>query len=132
MEGPQFLVGPKDKVFIIYSAGACWDNNYGLGLFAADKDADLLKPGSWERSTHQVFEQCPDSSVFGPGHNCFTKSPDNKEDWIVYHAKPTSSNECADRSMRAQSFTWDDEGIPLFGKPVSIGPRFSSPSGINR
>ena len=24
--------------------------------------------------------------VFGPGHNSFVKSPDGREDWIVYHA----------------------------------------------
>jgi GH43 family beta-xylosidase len=132
LEGPQFLAGPGEKLFIIYSAGACWDDNYGLGIFAALKDADLLDPGSWVRGNSQVFEQCPDSSVYGPGHNCFTKSPDSREDWIVYHAKPFSSNKCADRSMRAQSFTWDEEGMPLFGKPVANGSRYSNPSGIKR
>ena len=132
LEGPQFLEGPKEKIFIVYSAGACWDDNYGLGIFATHKDADLLDPDSWVRSTQQVFEQFPDSSVFGPGHNCFTKSPDHQEDWIVYHAKPFSSNECTNRSMRAQKFTWDDEGMPCFGKPVSINTRFPNPSGLKR
>ena len=130
LEGPQFLEGPKDKIFIIYSAGACWDDNYGLGWFAADKDADLLNPDSWVRSTYQVFEQNADSSVFGPGHNCFTKSPDYSEDWIVYHAKRYSSNECKDRSMRAQKFEWDEEGMPFFGPPVSVETAWPIPSGI--
>jgi GH43 family beta-xylosidase len=130
LEGPQFLEGPGDRVFIVYSAGACWDDNYGLGLFSAHKDADLLDPESWERSTSQVFEQCPDSSVFGPGHNCFTKSPDLTEDWIVYHAKKYSSNECSGRSMRAQRFTWDEEGLPLFGKPITIESVCPVPSGV--
>jgi GH43 family beta-xylosidase len=130
LEGPQFLEGPGDKLFIIYSAGACWDDNYGLGLFAADKNADLLDPVSWERSTYQVFEQFPDSSVYGPGHNCFTKSPDMREDWIVYHAKRFSSNQCEGRSMRAQKFFWDEEGMPVFGKPVSVDTRFPKPSGL--
>ena len=130
MEGPQFLAGPKDKVFIIYSAGACWDDNYGLGLFAARKGADLLDPASWERSSSQVFGQNPDSSVFGPGHNCFTKSPDGTEDWIVYHGKSFSSDECAKRSARAQKFSWDEEGMPLFGKPVSTSTKLLNPSGI--
>lgn len=131
LEGPQFLEGPKDKVFIIYSAGACWDDNYGLGWFMADKDSDLLNPDSWSRSLYQVFEQNPDSSVFGPGHNCFTKSPDGTEDWIVYHAKRYSSNECSGRSMRAQKFEWDIEGRPVFGPPVSVGTPYPMPSGIN-
>ncbi|HDS07370.1 MAG TPA: alpha-N-arabinofuranosidase [Bacteroides sp.] len=130
LEGPQFLEGPGDKVFIIYSAGACWDDNYGLGMFYTDKEADLLYPDSWERSTRQVFEQCPDSSVFGPGHNCFTTSPDLSEDWIVYHAKKFSSNECSGRSMRAQRFTWDENGMPVFGKPFSIETPIPEPSGL--
>ena len=130
LEGPQFLEGPKDKLFIVYSAGACWDDNYGLGWFAADKNADLLNKDSWVRSPVQVFEQNPDSSVYGPGHNCFTKSPDKTEDWIVYHAKSHSSNECAGRSMRAQKFTWDENGMPYFGPPVRVGTAYPKPSGI--
>lgn len=132
LEGPQFLEGPQNKIFIAYSAGACWDDNYGLGLFAADKDSDLLDPDSWTRSSYQVFEQCPDSSVFGPGHNCFTKSPDGKEDWIVYHAKQFSSNECSGRSMRAQKFGWDSDGYPVFGKPVSLNAKPKIPSGATK
>ena len=129
LEGPQFLVGPKDKIFIIYSAGACWDDNYGLGLFSANSDADILDPDSWTRSTQQVFGQCPDSSVYGPGHNCFTKSPDGTEDWIVYHGKSLSSNECALRSTRAQKFSWDDDGMPEFGPPLSTPTNIPEPSG---
>ncbi|NOR75735.1 MAG: family 43 glycosylhydrolase [Draconibacterium sp.] len=130
LEGPQFLEGPKDKIFIIYYAGACWDDNYGLGFFMADKDADLLNPDSWLRSEIQIFEQCRDSSVFGPGHNCFTKSPNGAEDWIVYHAKKESSNKCAERSTRAQKFNWTRNGLPQFGKPISISTNIPKPLGI--
>lgn len=131
LEGPQFLEGPGEMVFIVYSAGACWDDNYGLGMLSAKKDADLLDPDSWERINYQVFEQCPDSSVFGPGHNCFTKSPDLTQDWIVYHAKRESSNECTKRSMRAQRINWDDNGWPQFGMPVALGSHWPLPSGTN-
>ncbi len=130
LEGPQFLEGPKDKVFIIYSAGACWDDNYGLGLFSANAKDDLLNPNSWTRSTEQVFGQCPDSSVFGPGHNCFTKSPDGTEDWIVYHGKPLSSDKCSERSMRAQAFSWNYNGVPIFGEPISLTTKIPEPSGL--
>lgn len=119
MEGPQFLEGHGDKIFLVYSAGACWDDNYGLGLFSANKKDDLLEAHSWTRSSQQVFSQCPDSSVFGPGHNCFTYSPDSSESWIVYHAKAKSSNRCEERSMRAQPFTWNKDGEPVFGRPYS-------------
>jgi len=130
MEGPQFLVGPTDKVFLVYSAGACWDDNYGLGLYSANKEMNLLDPNSWTRFSEQVFGQCPDSSVYGPGHNCFTKSPDGTEDWIVYHGKPQSSNQCSERSMRAQPFSWDENGEPVFGKPISLSTDIPEPSGV--
>jgi GH43 family beta-xylosidase len=130
MEGPQFLVGPGDEVFIVYSAAACWDDNYGLGMLTAKKDANLLDSLSWSRSDIQVFKQCPENSVYGPGHNCFTKSPDGKEDWIVYHGKKASSNECSGRSMRAQPFIWDKNGRPLFGKPLSLATKIKVPSGL--
>ena len=130
LEGPQFLEGPGDKLFIIYSAGATWDDNYGLGMFYAQKDADLLDPNSWKRSTSQVFDQCPDSSVFGPGHNCFTTSPDYEQSWIVYHARNLPNNTGSGRSMRAQKFTWDKGGNPVFGKPVSINYPYPRPSGL--
>lgn len=130
MEGPQFLEGPTNKVFLIYSAGACWDDNYGLGLLSANKDSNLLDPASWTRSIYQVFEQCPDSSVYGPGHNCFTKSPDGTENWIVYHAKPHSSDKCSERSMRAQKFLWDSNGEPIFSEPISLSTNIPEPSGL--
>jgi len=131
MEGPQFLEGPGDKIFIAYSAGACWDDNYGLGLFSADKSSDLLDPASWTRSQEQVFEMCRDSMVFGPGHNSFTLSPDSTEDWIVYHAKSYSSTQCSGRSMRAQTFTWDQNGMPVFGPPLSTSYKIANPSGLS-
>lgn len=130
MEGPQFLEGPGKMVFLIYSASACWDDDYSLGMLSAGKKSDLLNKASWSKADHQVFRQCPDSSVYGPGHNCFTLSPDGKEDWIVYHGKRQSSDKCAGRSMRAQPFTWDRKGMPLFGPPFSVKTKLKLPSGI--
>jgi len=129
LEGPQFLIGPGEEVFIAYSAGACWDDNYGLGYFRASKQSNLLDPASWERSPTQVFNFSERHSVYGPGHNCFTKSPDRTEDWIVYHAKSQSSTECAGRSTRAQRIGWDQAGRPMFGEPVPTWIYLSVPSG---
>lgn len=127
MEGPQFLEGPGNKVFIIYSAGACWDNNYGLGILTANKDADLLDHRSWSRSSKQVFGFSEKNSVYGPGHNCFTQSPSGNEDWIVYHAKPAASDQCSNRSTRAQQFSWDKNGEPVFGIPYALDNKLKAP-----
>src|SRR5690606_5656494 len=35
------------------------------------------------------------------------------------------------RSLRAQKFTWTDDGLPFFGEPVAAGEKVISPSGEN-
>jgi GH43 family beta-xylosidase len=116
-EGPQFLQGPKDKMFIIYSASACWDDDYCLGMLSAEKGADLLDDAVWQKSPEPVFQKSVAHNVYGPGHNCFSKSADGKEDLLVYHAKSVANQACRDRNVRIQPFQWNKDGTPDFGKP---------------
>ena len=67
--------------------------------------------------------------MFGPGHNSFVKSPDQTEDWIVYHAKDTTFQTWAGRTARAQKFTWLADGTPDFGRPVAAIAALQVPSG---
>lgn len=129
-EGPEFLKGKRGKLFIVYSASACWDDNYALGMLTASETSDLLDPASWTKANQPVFAKSIANSVFGAGHNCFTKSPDGKEDWIVYHAKAEANKECKDRTPRAQRFTWKPDGSPDFGIPVAAGAAVPKPSSI--
>ncbi len=129
LEGPQFLPGKNGDVFIIYSASACWDDNYALGMLTASGKSDLLAAASWRKSASPVFRKSPENSVYGPGHNSFTQSPDGKEDWIVYHAKTVADGKCAGRSTRVQKFTWNADGTPNFGVPVPAGVAVQKPSG---
>ena len=129
LEGPIFLGGPGEKVFIVFSASACWDDHYALGLLTASGKADLLNPTSWSRSEVPVFEMSVKNSVYGPGHNGFFKSPDGNEDWIIYHGKNQSSGDCAKRSTRTQKITWKKDGTPDFGIPVSTQMKLQKPSG---
>lgn len=116
-EGPQYLAH-KDKVFIVYSASACWTDFYALGILTAAEGSDLLNPASWKKSPQPVFKQAPENQVYAPGHNSFFTSPDGKEDWILYHANSRPGDGCGNkRAPRAQRFTWDSEGMPVFGKP---------------
>ncbi|MBR07204.1 MAG: alpha-N-arabinofuranosidase [Rickettsiales bacterium] len=129
LEGPQFLIGPKDKMFIIYSASACWSDNYSLGMLTAPKEANPLDPNSWTRSTEPVFIKAPENNVYATGHNSFFKSPDGTEDWILYHANTGAERGCGwERSPRAQKFTWKIDGTPDFGKPVKAGTTMKVPS----
>lgn len=128
-EGPQFLAHGK-KLFIVYSASACWTNTYALGMLSAKDGADLLKASSWTKSQEPVFQQSAENQVFGTGHNSFFKSPDGKEDWILYHANSASDQGCGGtRSPRAQKITWNKDGTPSFGKPIPSGQAIPLPSG---
>jgi Predicted beta-xylosidase len=127
-EGPQYL-RHKDKIFIVYSASGCWTDYYTLGMLSIDADADLLNPANWKKHPEPVFKAAPENGVYGAGHNSFFKSPDGKEDWILYHANPEPGLGCGrHRSPRAQKFTWNEDGTPNFGKPLSTKTVLQVPS----
>lgn len=128
-EAPQFLAR-GDKVFIIYSASGCWTDDYALGLLYAPATANLLDPSSWIKYPEPVFQKAPSAQAFGPGHNSFFRSPDGKEDWIVYHANPEAGQGCrGNRSPRMQPFGWTQDGLPALGRPVALGKALDAPSG---
>ena len=127
-EGPEILMHGQD-IFLVYSGSACWTDYYELGVLEAHVGDDLLAASSWKKFDHPFFKQNPQASVFGPGHNGFFKSPDGKQDWIVYHANSGKGEGCGDRrSPRAQPFTWNADGTPNFGQPVGTGSPIEKPS----
>jgi GH43 family beta-xylosidase len=127
-EGPEILIHGQD-IFMVYSGSACWTDYYELGVMEAHVGADLLSTSSWQKFDHPFFRQNPAASVFGPGHNGFFKSPDGKQDWIIYHANPGSKEGCGNmRSPRAQPFTWNADGTPNFGQPIGTDVPLNKPS----
>jgi GH43 family beta-xylosidase len=128
-EGPEILEH-NDKIFLIYSASACWTDHYALGMLEASTKANLLNAESWKKSNHPVFSSLPSAHAYGTGHNSFFKSPDGAEDWILYHANPEPHQGCdGHRSPRAQPFTWNPDGTPNFGVPISLDKPIQKPSG---
>lgn len=129
-EGPEILEH-NNKLFLIYSASGCWTDTYSLGMLTASADADLMKASSWIKTDHPVFKQSPQHGVYATGHNSFFKSPDGKEDYILYHANSKPGEGCGShRSPRAQKFTWNADGTPNFGEPVAEGVELPLPSGV--
>ncbi|RKL66839.1 alpha-N-arabinofuranosidase [Salipaludibacillus neizhouensis] len=119
-EGPA-VIKRNGKVFISYSASAT-NHHYCMGLLSADEDADLLGSCSWEKAKQPVFQTNETTSQYGPGHNSFTVSEDDKEDVIIYHARNYKEIEGdplydPNRHARAQVFSWDQNGTPFFGIP---------------
>ncbi|MBY5960140.1 glycoside hydrolase family 43 protein [Membranicola marinus] len=118
-EGPQFLTH-DERVFIVYSASACWTDYYSLGLLSFDGSGDLMDPSAWTKSPQPIFKQSLENGVYGPGHNSFFKSPDGSEDWILYHANSNPGEGCGHkRSPRMQKIEWNTDGTPHLGVPVS-------------
>jgi GH43 family beta-xylosidase len=119
-EGPA-VIKRNGKIFITYS-GSATDENYAMGLLWADEKSNLLDGYSWEKSKDPVFSTSEKNSLFGPGHNSFTRTEDDKEDVLIYHARPKKNEEGdpldnPNRHANAQIFSWDKEGFPVFGEP---------------
>lgn len=120
-EGPEFLQH-NNKLFIVYSANACW-LDYCLGLLTYTGKGDLLNPKNWIKSQQPVFVQSPENNVWAPGHGGFFRSADGKQDWMIYHANPSATDGCGNkRAPHIQPFTWNADGSPNFGKPIAKKP----------
>ena len=130
-EGPEILKH-GNKIFLVYSASGCWTDYYALGMLTASIDANLLDASSWRKTDHPVFKQSPENHVYATGHNSFFKSSDGTEDYILYHANSEPGQGCGShRSPRAQKFTWNADGTPNFGVPVTAGVNLNVPSGTD-
>lgn len=127
-EGPEFLSHGK-KMFVVFSASGCWTDFYTLGALEANVAADPLDAKSWTKIEHPLLSTDAGAKAFSPGHNGFFKSPNGKEDWIIYHANPAAGQGCGHfRSPRIQRFTWDKLGRPEFGRPVALGEPLKKPA----
>lgn len=129
-EGPELLKNEKGKVFLIFSASGCWTDDYSLGMLTLEENSNPLMAASWTKSSRPVFTKNAENGAYGPGHNSFFKSPDGKEDWIIYHANAKPGLQCSNqRNPRMQKFTWNADGTPNFGEPVKINLPINKPSG---
>jgi GH43 family beta-xylosidase len=124
-EGPEVVIRGK-TINLIYSASGAWTDDYCLGLLTATVGSDLLSPSSWMKHPEPIFRS--GNGVFGPGHASFVKSPDGKEDWIVYHAALFQGAKWK-RNVRTQRFTWNANGTPSLGAPLPPDQPIKLPGG---
>lgn len=135
-EAPAILVR-GDRLHVIFSASYCGLDGYTLGRASVPIDADLLDPRTWIGAKHPrpVFASAPHNGVWAPGHAGFFRSPDGREDWMVYGATtapgaPLNGQGCGGvRMVRAQRFEWGATGDPVFGRPARLGTPMAAPSG---
>jgi GH43 family beta-xylosidase len=126
-EGPEILKN-GENVFVIYSCRESWLVEYRLGMLQLiNPEGNLLDQANWQK-TGPVFQG--NSQVLGVGHCSFVKSPDNTEDWIIYHSKKNSAPGW-ERDVRMQPFKWNADGTPDFGEAIPAGKPINLPSGEN-
>jgi GH43 family beta-xylosidase len=127
-EGPA-MVKRANKLYLAYSGSGCWTDDYAVGLLVASENANLMSPKSWQKMPRPFLQRNNQAGVYGPGHNSFFKSPDGKEDWIIYHANPKPGLECKDeRNPRAQKIVWGPDGLPRI-TAASVNTPVALPSG---
>jgi GH43 family beta-xylosidase len=124
-EGPQVIVR-DGLILLVYSASGSWTNDYCLGLITASVSSDPMDPASWTKRDQPIFKS--GNGLYGPGHHSFTKSPDDTEDWIMYHVAKYN-NAGWNREVRMQKFTWHADGTPNLGEPVDPNTPIPLPSG---
>lgn len=128
-EGPV-VIQKNEKVFLVYSASACWTDDYALGILTMNESDDPLNKSSWTKSSQPVFVTNTAAFAYGPGHNGFFLSPDGTEVWNTYHATTIEAGACDfTRTTRAQKMAWNADGTPDFGAPVKTGDILTAPSG---
>ena len=118
VEGPTALYH-EDETFLVYSGSDTASPVYCLGLLRY-KGGDPLNSRHWQREKRPVFSAVPANGIYGPGRGTFTEAADGT-DWMLYAAKNTDVPTMAGRAIRAQRFTWDAAGMPVFGVPEKDG-----------
>lgn len=132
IEAPEALVR-DGRIFVIYSAGHSATPHYLLGRLT-HTGGDILDPAAWTKHPTPVFTPHvgANGGVYTTGHCTFTTSPDETEDWMVYHGKSwrdASQQGFAGRLARAQRVQWTPEGHPDFGRPTPRKVSIPVPSG---
>lgn len=124
-EGPG-IIKHGGKIFLTFS-GSGTDALYCVGLLWADEHADLLDAASWTKLPYPVFQSSPATGQYGLGHNSFTKSDDDTEDYIIYHGRQEERYLAeedyqplydAGRNASVGKIYWDEDGMPNFSVPA--------------
>ncbi|MFN7138175.1 MAG: glycoside hydrolase family 43 protein [Limisphaerales bacterium] len=116
MEGP--CVRKKDGLYYCFYSGGCYQNDtYGVDYGIAK---NVMGPYSDEGNEEgpRVMKTIP-GRVLGPGHNSIVLGPDNKTEYLVYHAWDL---EMKARRMCIDRLEWTKEG------PRCVGPTWTEQS----
>jgi len=112
VEGP-FVLFHEGKYFCLYSGGAWHSENYGLGFAVADHP---LGPWTDDFAQHGATVLKGTLETIGPGHNSVVIGPDDRTEFVVYHAWDKTKTA---RRMCIDPLRWVN-GVPKCDGP-SVG-----------
>lgn len=105
-EGPCVTYAPDGTPILLFSASYYASDCYCIGYLKMTGN-DPLERSSWEKCEKPLMEtDLLRADVVSPGHCSVVKSPDETEDWIVYHSAK-HSGAGSSRTVRLQKMTWD-------------------------
>lgn len=115
-EGPAVLYR-NGKIFVTYSASET-GIDYCMGMLTIDENADLLDPRAWQKKRYPVLASDAGKTIYGPGHNSFTKDEEGN-DILVFHARTETEivgNPLYNPNRHAMlmKFDWNEDGEPVF------------------
>lgn len=125
----QAILHKEGRTFIFYSGAGSWTPYYSIGVLALEPGADPLDASQWTKLKQPLMTMNEEAEVYGPGHNTFAISPDGTEIWNVYHGTSGVHDGWNNRKARAQLVSWDEDGMPILGDPLSLDTPIQTPSG---
>ena len=127
VEGGYFIKSPCGRLFIMYSANGCWNDDYAIGVLEY-KGGDIISKEAWEKYPLPVVKKS--NGVYGPGHATFFYSPDKTELWICHHCveKSNPSIQPIKRPCHCQRVYFDETGFPHVGELVPDNMPYPVPS----
>jgi GH43 family beta-xylosidase len=116
VEGPSVLYH-GGKYYCLYSAGAWYGENYGVGFAVADHP---MGPWRDDYAVHgpAVLKGIP-GKVVGPGHNSTVVGPDGQTDYMIYHAWDPDKTA---RRMCIDPIRWTSQGPKVDGPTTDSRP----------
>ena len=116
VEGPC-VVEHDGLYYCLYSGGAWHSENYGVGYGVAEHPLGPYRD-EWSREGPSVLRGIP-GKVLGPGHNSVVLGPDDRTEFLVYHAWDAARTA---RRMCIDPLLWTPEGPRCAGPTVGPQP----------
>ncbi|HID38747.1 MAG TPA: glycoside hydrolase [Calditrichaeota bacterium] len=120
-EGP-FVLKNKGLYYLMYSANYYASADYAIGYATANNPF-----GPWKKyEGNPVLEKDLRIGVSGPGHNSVTRSPDNTEQFVVYHTHTYPDAPSGDRQPNIDRMYFIGDSLKIIGPTRSPQPIPSS------